>query len=168
MDVGRTTNSPAHRSTPVNAFAERGPNLEELKEIRSLAQRDREVRAHEQAHASVGGAHASAPVYQFKRGPNGVNYAVGGHVNIDVSEVPGDPAATLAKMQQVRRAALAPAEPSPQDRAVAAEATQRAAQARSDLAAARQDRVSDEVEEGADRSQRSDKVSELRHIDVRV
>ena len=36
-------------------------------------------------------------------------------------------------MEQVRRAALAPAEPSSQDARVAAEATQKAAQARRDL-----------------------------------
>jgi hypothetical protein len=49
---------------------------------------------------------------------------VAGEVAIDISPVSGDPAATLAKAEQVRRAALAPAEPSAQDRSVAAQATQ--------------------------------------------
>ena len=110
--------------------------LEEQREIRTLAARDREVKAHEQAHASVGGPHAGHPNYQFTQGPNGVRYAHSGHVNIDISPVANDPQATLAKMQTVARAALAPAEPSSQDRAVAAKANQQAAQARAELAKA--------------------------------
>ena len=112
-------------------------------EVRKLAQRDREVRAHEQAHAAVGGKHASHPHYQYEKGPNGVSYAVSGHVNIDVSEVPGDAEATLQKMQQVQRAALAPANPSASDRAVAAKASQMAVQARADLAREKQVDVTD-------------------------
>ena len=107
--------------------------------VRKLAPRDREVRAHEQAHASAGGPHASHPHYQYTQGPNGVRYATSGHVNIDVSEVPGDPEATLAKMQTVIRAALAPAQPSPQDRNVAAKAAASAAEARAELSAQSQD-----------------------------
>ena len=106
----------------------------ELREIQKLAKRDREVRAHEQAHSSVGGRYAGNPSYQYQRGSNGVSYAVGGHVAIDVSSVPGDPAATLQKMITVHRAALAPQRPSPQDRAVAAKASQQAADARLELA----------------------------------
>lgn len=104
------------------------------REIRNLARRDREVRAHEQAHASVGGRYASAPRYEFERGPNGVSYAVSGSVSIDVSPVPGDPAATLQKMETVRRAALAVAQPSAADRAVARQASAQAAEARAELA----------------------------------
>ena len=106
---------------------------EQAGEIRKLASRDREVRAHEQAHAAVGGAYASHPHYQYEKGPNGVSYAVSGHVNIDVSAVPGDPEATLKKMQVVQRAAMAPANPSAADRAVAADAAQKAVQARAEL-----------------------------------
>lgn len=112
------------------------------REVRSLAARDREVKAHEQAHAAVGGAYASAPHYNYVRGPNGVRYADSGHVNIDISPVAGDPQATLEKMQTVARAALAPAEPSAQDRAVAAKANREAAQARSELARERNEEIS--------------------------
>lgn len=101
-------------------------------EIRVLAARDREVRAHEQAHAAIGGAFAGAPKYQFERGPDGVNYAVGGEVPIDVSPA-ATPEATISKMQAVRRAALAPAEPSPQDRRVAQEAIAAEARARQEM-----------------------------------
>jgi hypothetical protein len=103
--------------------------------IAELANRDRAVRAHEQAHASVGGQHAGAPTYSFQRGPDGVNYAVGGEVAIDTSAVPNDPEATLRKAQIIRAAASAPAEPSPQDRRVAAQAASLENEARAQLAA---------------------------------
>ena len=106
---------------------------QQQEEVRSLVRRDREVRRHEQAHAAAGGVHAGSPQYEFTRGSNGVSYATGGHVSIDVSDVPGDAQATLAKMQTVQRAALAPAQPSAQDRAVAAEASSKAIEARAEL-----------------------------------
>ena len=115
------------------------PAQEQLiqQQIGELSSRDREVRAHEQAHSSVGGSYAGGPTYSFKRGPDGRAYAVGGEVSIDVSAIANDPAATLRKMEQVQRAALAPAEPSGQDRQVAAQAQVLAAQARIELAAQR-------------------------------
>ncbi|UAA38889.1 hypothetical protein KIH87_00480 [Paraneptunicella aestuarii] len=103
------------------------------KEIEDLKDRDREVRAHEQAHAAVGGQYAGAPSYEFKNGPDGRQYAVGGEVSIDISKE-SSPEKTLQKMQRVRAAALAPNEPSPQDFRVASEATQRAAEAQAEIA----------------------------------
>lgn len=105
-------------------------------QIKSLAARDREVRAHEQAHVAAGGQYAGAASYEYERGPNGVSYAVGGEVHISTSEEP-TPEATLRKAQIIRRAALAPAEPSPQDRRVAAMATRMETAARADIAHAR-------------------------------
>jgi len=103
-------------------------------EVRELKNRDAEVRTHEQTHAAVGGQYAGSPSYEYERGPDGKSYAVGGEVQIDVSVVPGDPQATIQKMQVVRRAALAPAEPSSADRSIAAEASVKAAEARAELA----------------------------------
>jgi hypothetical protein len=103
------------------------------KEIKTLAARDREVRTHEQAHMAAGGQYAGAATYEYQRGPNGVNYAVGGEVPISTSEE-ATPQATLRKAQIIRRAALAPAEPSPQDRRVAAMATQMESAARAEIA----------------------------------
>lgn len=105
----------------------------DLAQIRQLKSRDTEVKAHEAAHAAVGGQLAGSPSYTYQRGPDGVRYAVGGEVPIDVSKVPGNPQATLEKMQLVQRAALAPAEPSTQDRRVAALAAQQASEARAEL-----------------------------------
>lgn len=105
----------------------------EQQEIRELSARDMEVKAHEQAHAAIGGQYASAPSYSYERGPDGKQYAVGGEVQIDIAPVAGDPQATIQKMQQVRAAALAPAEPSAADRRIAGEALKRQLQAQSDL-----------------------------------
>ena len=98
------------------------PEEEHADEIRALAKRDAEVRAHEQAHAAAGGAFAGAASYGYQRGPDGRSYAVSGEVPIDVSAISGDPEATIQKMQQVKRAALAPRDPSHADRAIAATA----------------------------------------------
>ena len=120
---------------------------EEQAEVRELKQRDQEVRRHEQAHKGAAGSHATGgPSFEYTTGPDGKRYAVGGEVNIDTSEVPGDPQATIAKMQQIRSAAQAPANPSSQDRAVAnqAAATERAA--RAELAEQRRTDSSDETD----------------------
>ncbi|MCY7295631.1 putative metalloprotease CJM1_0395 family protein [Alteromonas sp. a30] len=105
----------------------------EKQEVQELKDRDREVRTHEQAHAAVGGQYAGSPSYEFETGPDGRRYAVGGEVSIDISEE-NSPEDTVRKMEQVRAAALAPNEPSPQDFRVASEATQKAAEARAELA----------------------------------
>lgn len=105
----------------------------ELKELQSLKARDREVRAHEAAHQSVGGQYAGAASFTYQRGPDGAQYAVGGEVPITISPIKGDPAATINKMRTVQSAALAPAQPSGQDRSVAAKAMQLMLQAQAEL-----------------------------------
>lgn len=112
--------------------------------LQELRARDQEVRNHEQAHKAMGGQYAGAASYTFQQGPDGNRYAVGGEVPIDMSEVADDPQATLEKMQQIERAALAPNEPSAQDRQVAAEAGQKAAQAMSEIAQERRDQQHEE------------------------
>ena len=77
--------------------------------------------------------HAGSASFSYETGPDGVLYAVGGEVSVDVSKVSDDPQATLDKMEQIQRAALAPAEPSAQDRQVAAQAAQKAAQALNEI-----------------------------------
>lgn len=111
---------------------------EQKREVEELKKTDREVRAHEAAHKAAAGAYARG-VARFDTvvGPDGRNYAVGGEVSIDTSPVSGDPEATVQKMEQVARAALAPADPSGQDRAVAAQARKAAAEARGEILAER-------------------------------
>ena len=114
-----------------------GLTEEEQKQVTELKMRDREVRAHEMAHKGAAGQYGGPVSYDYQGGPDGRRYAVGGEVSIDSSSVAGDPEATIQKMQIIARAALAPAQPSGQDRAVAAQAQQTAAQARRDLLAER-------------------------------
>lgn len=121
-----------------NATSEGGDTPGELSDaeqaqVEKLKARDREVRAHEQAHATVGGQYAGAPSYTYQTGPDNQRYAVGGEVSIDTAPVDGDAEATVEKMDVVIAAALAPAEPSPQDRKVAALAQSQRAQAMTEL-----------------------------------
>lgn len=135
-----------------NQATEKEIEAAELLVTRKLSERDREVRNHERIHASIGGAHASAPSYSYQRGPDGRLYAVDGEVRIDTSPVPDNPQATLEKAEVIMRAALSVPEPSTQDRRVAAEARVMAAEARAEIAKAEEAKTSenmrqDEVEE---------------------
>lgn len=129
-----TDNQRASQSASTRDQNAQGLDAAQLKQLADLKARDREVRAHESAHQAVGGQYAGAISYVYQRGPDGVQYAVGGEVSIDTAPVEGDLQATIEKMRTVRAAALAPAEPSPQDRAVAAQAMQLMLQAQSELA----------------------------------
>ncbi len=103
-------------------------------QVELLQARDQEVRAHERAHQAAGGQYAGAASYSYQTGPDGKRYAVSGEVPIDVAAVPGNPQQTIDKMRTVRAAALAPADPSPQDRSVAAAAMQILLGAQAELA----------------------------------
>jgi hypothetical protein len=108
----------------------------ERKQLKELKARDTEVRNHENAHKASGGQLAGSPSYTYQTGPDGQRYAIGGEVSIDVSPE-DDPAATIAKMERVSRAATSPAEPSPQDFKVAAAARRMMAEAQRELDAAK-------------------------------
>ena len=116
-----------------NAQSQQEQQNNDDKKVDELKDRDREVRLHEQAHASTGGQYAGAPTYEYETGPDGKRYAVAGEVSIDVANEK-TPSETIRKMQQVKAAALAPAEPSSQDYKVASEATQKERAARNELA----------------------------------
>ncbi len=124
-------------------------DTQDLKILNDLKQRDREVRAHEQAHLAAAGGHATGgPSYTLQKGPDGNSYAVGGEVGIDLSKE-NDPSATIQKMQTVKRAALAPASPSSTDRQVAAQASVKEAQARQELLQEQQEALLVAEEAGA-------------------
>ncbi|WP_227814579.1 putative metalloprotease CJM1_0395 family protein [Nitrogeniibacter aestuarii] len=124
--------APARSARPADDDADKatssGPSVEEL------AATDTRVRAHEAAHlAASGGLAQSGANFDMVKGPDGKMYAVGGEVQIDVS--PGrTPEETIRKADQIRRAAMAPVDPSAQDYRVAAQAAQMQAQAQQELA----------------------------------
>ena len=117
--------------------AARGHTRDELsdeakKRIAEMKRRDAEVRAHEQAHKRAGGSYAGLPQYDYERGPDGRQYAVSGEVSIDTSSE-NSPEATIRKMEIVMRAAMAPGDPSAQDRAVATAAKRAIEEAQAEL-----------------------------------
>ncbi|MDR3055129.1 MAG: hypothetical protein LBU53_06975 [Zoogloeaceae bacterium] len=115
-------------------------------EIRELESIDRKVRQHEQAHMAAGGSLVtSSASYSYTKGPDGKRYATGGEVGIDTSSG-RTPEETLSRARQIRSAALAPADPSPQDRSVAAAASQMEMQALQEIAKAQQEAIKSEGE----------------------
>lgn len=129
----------------------------EKRMISELRIRDREVRAHEQAHKVVAGNLAGPVQYSYQTGPDGKKYAIGGEVDIDTSSVPGNPEATAQKAEQIIRAAYAAADPSPQDRRVAAAAQQMLVQARQDL---RSQEINDRAHKQEMRAERAKEARE--------
>jgi len=122
-------NLPAARSGELSA--------EQQRQVGALQRTDRAVRAHEQAHMAAGAGLVRGSSYSYESGPDKRRYAVAGEVSIDTS--PGrTPEETIAKARQIRAAALAPADPSTQDRRVAAAASQMEMQAQQELAQSRQ------------------------------
>ncbi|PIP72435.1 MAG: catalase [Nitrospinae bacterium CG22_combo_CG10-13_8_21_14_all_47_10] len=134
---------------------------EERRLLNELRARDAEVRAHEQAHLSAAGPYANGtPTFEFQTGPDGRQYAVGGEVSIDASPVPGDPEATVRKAQTIKRAALAPSDPSAQDRQVAAQAAQLEAQARQEAKAQKAEENKETTETPLEESKEPETKSE--------
>jgi len=112
-----------------------GRSPQELAAIAQLAATDRAVRAHEEAHLAAAGPYATGgPSYIYAVGPDGQLYAVGGDVTLDTSPVPNDPEATIEKARTIEAAANAPANPSMQDRMVAAAAAMMEAAAEREVA----------------------------------
>lgn len=140
---------------------------EEQKVVDDLKARDAEVRRHEQAHAAAGGPYAGSPSYTYQQGPDGRRYAIGGQVAIDASPIEGDPEATIQKLEIVRRAALAPAEPSGADRAIAAAATPGIQQAQAQLSAQRQEERQQALESDEPRTDETG-ASETRPADTGI
>ncbi|MBF57890.1 MAG: SprA-related family protein [Halomonas sp.] len=131
-DTASTDDPKTTSASEESSSAEAGPKRadgtpmapEEIQLLDQLKQTDREVRQHEMAHQTVGGAYTGGASYEYEVGPDGKRYAVAGEVPIDYGPVPNDPQATIEKMQTVIAAAMAPADPSPKDHQVAAQARQ--------------------------------------------
>ncbi|MEY4504816.1 MAG: hypothetical protein RL154_1112 [Pseudomonadota bacterium] len=105
---------------------------EAKEQIAKLQTVDAQVRTHEAAHQAAGGGFAGGASFGYTKGPDGKQYAVSGEVPIDMSPETS-PEATISKMDQVKAAALAPADPSPQDLKVASSAAIMAMKAKLEL-----------------------------------
>lgn len=101
------------------AVDERGLTAREAALVAELERMDRDVRDHEMAHYFAARPHGAFPEYWYVSGPQGRRYAASGITQFDASEIEGDIAASLRKLQKLRQAALAPRVPSDEDRRVA-------------------------------------------------
>jgi len=106
----------------------------EQTQVEKLKARDRAVRAHEAAHlAAAGGLAVSGASYQMVTGPDGQRYAIGGEVSISLSKG-RTPEETVRRARTIQAAALAPADPSGPDRAIAAQAQNMEIEAMAEMA----------------------------------
>ena len=114
--------------------AKKEDEAEDKKEAqeKELENIQREVVAHEAAHQAAAGELGGGVSYSYTEGPDGKSYITGGEVPIKLKEG-RTPEETLRNMQQVQRAANAPADPSGQDRQVAAKAAAIASKARQEI-----------------------------------
>lgn len=142
----------------------------ERRRIAELERIDAEVRAHEQAHITLGrGLITSGPSYTYTYGPDGKQYAVAGEVGIDTAPE-REPQANIDKGQRIQDAALAPADPSPQDHSVAATGRRLEEQGRNALRAERQSQAatSDESPRDARLQAYTDAPEQRRQLDVYI
>ncbi len=134
---------------------------EELRQIQKLQTRDTEVRSHEQAHLAAAGQYAAGGAsFSYTTGPDGKRYASGGEVPIDVGREK-TPEATIQKMRTVKRAALAPANPSATDRQIAAQAAMTEGEALRELQSAQTKASADETGESLNQETDTDRQSSL-------
>ncbi|MDA3907929.1 MAG: putative metalloprotease CJM1_0395 family protein [Sulfurimonas sp.] len=119
------TNDKEQETPDEKKAVEKSKSTDELSQdekrlVLDLQSRDTEVRAHESAHQS-GGASTGAASYTYQQGPDGKMYAIGGEVSVSFQSG-STPQETIANAQAVIASALAPADPSGQDLAVASSA----------------------------------------------
>jgi len=114
------------------------------------------VVAHENAHKAVAGGLANGAIhYDTRKGPDGKDYRVGGHVNINTSKGK-TPEETMQRAQKIRSAALAPASPSGADRSVANKASRMMTEARQEMS----EESAEEVKEAARKVEEENKKTE--------
>lgn len=90
--------------------------LKQKLDVREMDMQDRSIRQHEMTHMRAARDLAlGSPDFQLETGPDGKQYAVHGHVEINSGTVQGDPQATIEKALKIQRTATAPSDPSPKD-----------------------------------------------------
>ncbi|WP_457640206.1 putative metalloprotease CJM1_0395 family protein [Persephonella sp.] len=120
----------------VDSWKDKKDKLQDIKTqqvLQQLRMTEQRVKAHEMAHKAAGGDLTGPVKYKYQKGPDGKLYIVGGEVPIKIKQGK-TPEETIQIAQKIKRAALAPANPSPQDRAVAAAASMLEMRARAELA----------------------------------
>ena len=130
QDELQSQNEQTKEQKAQKSFEELTPS--EKQQVSELKARDTEVRAHEAAHQAAGAGLAGGASFSYQKGPDGKMYAVGGEVPISFKQG-RTPQETIANARQVKAAAMAPANPSPQDYSVANTATMMELKAQQEL-----------------------------------
>ena len=139
QSVEESQNTQNSESQKESSLEEKAPNGETLdpqqtQALNELKAIDRNVRAHEAAHVGAGGGVvAGGASYTYTRGPDGQMYATAGEVPIRMQKGK-TPEETIQNARRILAAAMAPADPSPQDYKVAANAAQMEVSARAEQA----------------------------------
>ncbi|HEF5072525.1 putative metalloprotease CJM1_0395 family protein [Campylobacter jejuni] len=128
----------------------------EVAQVRELQSIDRNVKAHEAAHQAAGGGLAGAASFTYTRGPDNQMYATAGEVPISMQKG-NTPEETIANARQIAAAAMAPADPSPQDYKVAANASKMEFEARAEAMKLKAEEAKEKEEEN---KEKDDKNSE--------
>ena len=156
LTAGSGGSASANASTKKSESAQVQLSSEAIAMVRKLQSIDSHVRAHEMAHlVAASGLATSGPSFQYQRGPDGQNYAVGGEVGIDTS-AGRTPQETLRRADVIAAAALAPSDPSGQDYAVAAKARQMAIEAQVAIQQEQAQKLSDAAKAYKDDKQTAD------------
>lgn len=122
LEKNESSNETKNKQEQENSTTKDSTQLsnEEKAQLAELKAADSRVKAHEAAHQS-GPAASGGASFTYKKGPDGVMYAVGGEVPVRI-ETGLTPQESIMNLQGVIATALAPADPSPQDISIASKA----------------------------------------------
>ncbi|HEF9964287.1 TPA: hypothetical protein SB278_001397, partial [Campylobacter coli] len=129
--------------------------IQQVQQVRELQSIDRNVKAHEAAHQAAGGGLAGAASFSYTRGPDNQMYATAGEVPIRMQKG-RTPEETIANARQVVAAAMAPADPSPQDYKVAANALKMEFEARAEATKLKAQEAQEKKEENEEKQENLD------------
>ncbi|EPX1517268.1 putative metalloprotease CJM1_0395 family protein [Campylobacter coli] len=129
--------------------------IQQVQQVRELQSIDRNVKAREAAHQAAGGGLAGAASFSYTRGPDNQMYATAGEVPIRMQKG-RTPEETIANARQVVAAAMAPADPSPQDYKVAANALKMEFEARAEATKLKAQEAQEKKEENEEKQENLD------------
>lgn len=131
--------------------------MQQVQQVRELQSIDRNVKAHEAAHQAAGGGLAGAASFSYTRGPDNQMYATAGEVPIRMQKG-RTPEETIANARQVVAAAMAPADPSPQDYRVAANALKMEFEARAEATKLKAQEAQEKKEENEENEEKQENL----------
>lgn len=133
-------------------------DAKQIQQVRELQSIDRNVRAHEAAHQAAGGGLAGAASFTFTKGPDNQMYATAGEVPIKMRKG-RTPEETIANARQIASAAMAPADPSPQDFKVAANASKMEFEARAEATKLKAQKIKEQEEKNKENNENLQKTN---------